>query len=104
MAVSKPTQFSSFSKNGQILPIEQATIPLTNIAYSYGFGVYETLKVRGGIVYFVDAHLERLQKSAEIIGLTHQFTNKEIKKYIAELLEKLQLTTPESACNIKMLL
>ncbi len=33
--------FKYFSKNGKILPIEQAVIPFSNIEYSYGFGVYE---------------------------------------------------------------
>lgn len=94
------SQFQFFSKNGQILPIEQAVIPLSNIEYSYGFGVYETLKVRHGILYFVDQHVERLFHSAEVIGLTHQFTKEQVKQYIQELVAKLST----DACNIKMLL
>jgi len=96
--------FPFFSKNGEILPSEQATIPLSNIEYSYGFGVYENLKVRHGIVYFTKQHIERLQKSAEIIGLTHQFSNEAIEQYLKELLEKLDLKEQDNACNIKMLL
>jgi branched-chain amino acid aminotransferase len=93
-------QFAFFSKNGHILPIEQAVIPLSNIEYSYGFGVYETLKVRHGILYFVDQHVERLFASAEIIGLEHSFAKEDVKRYIQELVSKLAI----DACNIKMLL
>lgn len=92
--------FDYFSKNGQILPMEQAVIPVSNIEYSYGFGVYESMKVRKGIVYFIDQHVERLFCSANIIGITHPFTPEEIKKYIEDLLSKLEV----DACNIKILL
>lgn len=97
------TQSPYFSKNGQILPISEAVMPLNNIEFSYGFGVYENIKVRNGIVYFVKQHIERLQKSAEIIGLTHPFTSNQIETYIQELLEKLELTK-DGSVNLKMLL
>jgi branched-chain amino acid aminotransferase len=98
------TQFPYFSKNGQILSIDQATMPLSNIAFSYGFGVYENIKVRNGIVYFVKQHIERLQKSAETISLLHPFKAEEIEKYLRELLEKLEITGEQSSSNIKILL
>jgi branched-chain amino acid aminotransferase len=99
-----PQQFPYFSKNGQILPIEHASMPLSNIEFSYGFGVYENIKVRNGVVYFTKQHIERLQNSADTIGLSHSFTVSEIEKYLQELLEKLAVTTEQSSCNIKMLL
>lgn len=77
--------FNYFSKNGQILPIAEATIPLSNIAYQYGFGVYENIKVRNQILYFVDQHLDRLFISAETIGLAHSFSKDQIKQYIKDL-------------------
>jgi len=97
-------QFNYFSKNGEILSIDQATIPLSNIEYSYGFGVYENLKVRHGIVYFVSQHIQRLLNSAKSIGLTHEFTKEAITTYITELIEKLDLKEPENACNLKLVL
>ena len=92
--------FGYFSKNGQILPINEATIPIENIEYSYGFGVYETIKVRNGVLYFASQHIDRLFKSAEIIGLFHPYGKAQIKTYLEDLIDKLK---PES-CNIKMLL
>ncbi|HSA83494.1 MAG TPA: aminotransferase class IV [Patescibacteria group bacterium] len=95
--------FPYFSKNGQILPIEQAVVPLFNIEFSYGFGVYENIKVRNGIAYFTKQHSERLLHSAEVIGLEHQFSSDQIEQYLKELLEKLELTT-DGSCNIKIVL
>src|SRR5258706_13260244 len=92
--------FAYFSKNGQILPIDQAVIPVSNIAYSYGFGVYESIKVRNNIIYFVDQHVERLFFSADVIGLKHPFTKEEIKKWIENLINDLQT----ESYNLKILL
>lgn len=94
------SQFPLFSKNGEILPIEQAVIPLNNIEYSYGYGVYESLKVRNGTLYFVTEHVERLQQSAKIIGIVHTFKSKEIEQFIKDLVAK----TPVESFNIKVLL
>lgn len=93
-------QFKSFSRNGQLLPFSQAVVPLTNINFQYGFGVYETLKIRNNILYFAKEHISRLLKSAEIISLDHPFESEEIAAHIASLIADNSL---ESA-NIKMLL
>lgn len=89
-----------FSKNGILLPLSVATIPLENIAYQYGFGVYETLKVRNKILYFAKQHIERLLQSAKIIGLKHRFTSLKINLYIQEVIQKNSVEN----CNIKILL
>lgn len=98
--------FQYFSKNGQILPHEQAQIPLSNIAYQYGFGVYETLKVRNNTLYFVDQHIDRLLHSAKLLELEHRYTKEEILNYISELIESVSKSSDTSlfSCNLKMLL
>lgn len=89
-----------FSKNGTLLPLSEATIPLENIAYQYGFGVYETLKVRGGILYFARQHIKRLLQSAKTIELKHIFISLKINLYIQEVVQKNDVKD----CNIKILL
>jgi branched-chain amino acid aminotransferase len=96
----KLMHYPHFSKNGQLLPSEQASVPLDNIAYSYGFGVYETMRVSGGIVYFMPDHLERLSGSAQEIGLEHGFSAEFISNAIQELIDANQA----EACNLKLLL
>ena len=89
-----------FSNNGVILPINQATIPLSSVEYSYGFGVYETIRVSAGHPYFLEEHIDRLARSAEVIGLEHPFSSSFIAASIIELIQKNKV----AACNIKVLL
>lgn len=89
-----------FSKNGEILPIDQAVVPIDDVAYSYGFGVYETLRVSNGIPYFIDQHAERLMASARAIELDHPFSAEFFINSVHELIEKNQISTG----NIKALL
>lgn len=92
--------FKFFSKNGKILPFEQAVIPITNLEYAYGFGVYETLRVEKKYAFFLQDHLERLLKSAEIIKLAHPFNIIQLTRDIQDLIYKLENET----YNLKILL
>jgi len=93
-------EFKYFSHNGTLKPVEEAVIPLSNIEYQYGFGVYESIRVAGGTPRFLDDHLARLQESARAIGLEHSFSNSSIYGIVRELIEKNEVET----CNLKLLL
>ncbi len=89
-----------FSKNGKILPIQEAVIPLSSIEYAYGFGVYEIIRVSSGIIYFLSDHLERLTESAKIIELDHQFSDIFIEKAVLDFISIIDT----KSFNIKILL
>jgi len=89
-----------FSHNGKILPVKKAKIAIDNIEFTYGFGVYENLRVRKGKIFFADEHVERLFKSAEMIELDHDFNFEQIKTWVEKLIKKNKLED----CNIKVLL
>jgi len=93
-------EFKYFSKNGELLPIEKAVVPLSNVEYQYGFGVYENIRVHDGAPYFLKDHIERLEESARIIGLAHSFDGAFVGKSIAKLTEK----NGRESYNIKILL
>lgn len=93
-------EFKYFSRNGELLPIADAQVSLSNIEYSYGFGVYESVRVSNGVKYFIEDHIGRLMESARIIGLTHTFTTESVSDAITELLAKNEVET----CNVKILL
>ena len=92
--------FKYFSQNGKILPIEQAVIPISNIEYGYGFGVYENIRISNGVIYFLKDHTDRLLESAKIIGLTHSFDEEIIKNSILDLIKNYKTET----FNLKILL
>lgn len=92
--------FQLFSLNGKIFSADQALISVNNLEFTYGFGVYETMKVRKDILYFPEQHIERLMYSAKCIGLEHHFASKQVIQYIKDLVAKIHV----DACNIKILL
>lgn len=89
-----------FSRNGQVLPANEAVVPLSDIAYAYGFGVYENVRVSHGAAQFMQQHCRRLMESARIIDLQHSFSPELIARSAGELIAKNKVDT----CNIKILL
>lgn len=94
------SQFQIFSQNGVILPIEDAHVSLLNIEYSYGYGVYETLKVRNKKLYFIEYHIERLEHSAKTLEISLPFSNQTIQTFLVDFVSQLQT----DSCNIKIVL
>lgn len=89
-----------FLHNNQLLPITQANLPLDNIEFSYGFGVYETLRVRNTQAVFIHEHIERLFYSAQIIGIEHTFDTQYVFNAVNQLLQKNNI----EVANLKVLL
>jgi branched-subunit amino acid aminotransferase/4-amino-4-deoxychorismate lyase len=88
------------SLNGRLIPAGEAVTGVDDIDFAYGYGVYETLKVRKKIVYFPGLHAERLLFSASVIALAHNFTVREVEDWIRRLVAA---NAAEDA-NIKVLL
>jgi branched-chain amino acid aminotransferase len=86
--------------NGKLIKAKDAKIGVDSIEFTYGFGVYENLKVRNRKVYFLVEHVERLFYSAGQIGLSHNFTPDQIEEWILELVKK----NKTDVANVKMLL
>ncbi len=92
--------YTYFSRNGEVLPISEATVPLGDIHYAYGFGVYETIRVSQARPRFLEAHCKRLMESARIIALGHSFS----PEFVAQSTEDLIIKNEVENCNIKILL
>jgi branched-chain amino acid aminotransferase len=89
-----------FSRNGQLLTIDKAVVPLDSVEYSYGFGVYETIRVTKSIPNFLNEHCARLMASAAAIGLEHLYESEIVQTAAADLLTANKV----EACNLKILL
>ncbi|MFA5352875.1 MAG: aminotransferase class IV [Thermodesulfovibrionales bacterium] len=55
--------------NDRIVPIAEAKISVLDHGFLYGDGIYETLRVYDGVVFMFDEHIQRLFRSATLIGL-----------------------------------
>jgi branched-chain amino acid aminotransferase len=92
--------FPLYSHNGNIVDFKEAVVPLSRVEYSYGFGVYETIRVNKTVPLFIKEHSLRLIKSASIIGLEHTYDEYSITSAVQNLINKNKI----EACNIKILL
>ncbi|MDD9952906.1 MAG: aminotransferase class IV [Candidatus Woesearchaeota archaeon] len=88
------------SKNGQLIPVTEGVVPVDNLAFTYGYGVYESMKVRHGHLFFPELHVQRLRDSAAVLGMQVRWKDNEILGFVHELVADIG----EDAYNIKMLL
>lgn len=77
--------------NGQIMPLQQAQVPVLDRGFLFGDAVYEGLHLANGRVRFLDAHFARLRRSlAEL-----QITGVDLDR----LRQRLQATIAASECR-----
>jgi branched-chain amino acid aminotransferase len=74
--------------NGQILPAHQASIPVYDHGLLYGDGVFEGLRFYYGKTFMLQAHLDRLQRSADAIALTLPYSMQQIQHAIEQLIQQ----------------
>jgi branched-chain amino acid aminotransferase len=55
--------------DGRVVPAAEATVPLLDDGFLRGDAVFDTVLVRRGRTHAVDAHLARLRRSAEAVGI-----------------------------------
>jgi D-alanine transaminase len=70
--------------NGQFLPLAEASVSIEDRGFQFGDGVYEVIRTYGGRPFKLDAHLERLNRSAEAIGLRQPYSLERWADYIVE--------------------
>lgn len=68
--------------NNKLVPKNNALISVFDHGFLYGDGVYETLRAYKGVVFKFDEHIERLFRSASMIGLKIPKVPHEIKKAV----------------------
>ncbi len=73
--------------NDKVVPLAEARVSVLDHGFLYGDGVYETMRVYGGVVFMLEEHLARLEKSASLIELKLPKSPRQIKLAIFETLE-----------------
>ncbi|MFO7952644.1 MAG: D-amino-acid transaminase [Bacillota bacterium] len=74
--------------NGEVCNLEEAKVPVEDRGFLFGDGVYEVIKIYNGKPFYLESHLERLQRSAEAISIPLSYSLAELRKHIAGLVEK----------------
>jgi len=70
--------------NGRFLSLEQTMVSVEDRGFQFGDGVYEVIRTYRGIPFQLDAHLARLERSAEAIRLTMPYQARDWRGFVAE--------------------
>jgi len=71
-------------RNGQIVPLEQATVSVFDHGLLYGDGVFEGIRFYNGRAFRLQAHLERLFLSARAIALSIPYSIEQLTYAVIE--------------------
>lgn len=70
--------------NGKFVSESQAKISPFDHGFLYGDGIYETLRTYNGIVWHLEAHLDRLYQSADLLHLKLSWPKRRVCTWIEE--------------------
>lgn len=74
--------------NGKIVDRTEVTVDLEDRGYQFGDGVYEVIRVYGGVLFTIQEHLERMAASAKAIQVKMPYTIAEMTEQIKQLIEE----------------
>lgn len=86
------------SVNGEIAPAGEAKISVLDNGFTFGDGVYETLRTYGGRPFHLDRHLSRLRASAAMLAIDIPRGDAALAADLDRLLER--AANPESYIRI----
>lgn len=86
--------------NGEYLPKEQAVVPIEDRGFMLGDGIYEVTTTYSGRFFQLEAHLERLERSAREIDLHLPVGRSELAAIHRELLDRNHL--PEATIYVQV--
>lgn len=70
--------------DGALVPTQDAKVSVFDHAFLYGDGIFETFRVADGLVFRMEPHLDRLERSAAAIALALPLPRAELRQAILE--------------------
>lgn len=70
--------------NGQFLPLAETKVSVEDRGFQFGDGIYEVVRTYGGRPFRLHAHLDRLDRSAQALGITLPYGRREWTAWIEE--------------------
>jgi len=86
--------------NGRFLPLADATVSIEDRGFQFGDGVYEVIRTYHGRPFEVEAHLARLDRSAQAIQLPQPYSSARWSQLILEGIER--AAYPESKIYLQV--
>jgi branched-chain amino acid aminotransferase len=77
--------------NGKFVPAAEATVSVFDRSFVYGDGVFEGIEVENGGIFKLDAHVERLYRSAAFLRIPIPMPKSEMREAIVEVVRRSEL-------------
>lgn len=74
--------------NGQFLPLADATVSIEDRGFQFGDGIYEVIRTYGGRPFELEAHLARLDRSAQALDLRQPYSRQQWAQHIREAIQR----------------
>lgn len=86
--------------NNRFLPLDDASLPVNDLGYQRGYGIFDFLRVAGETPLYMEDHLSRFFYSANEMHLPVKQTKEELKNIILQLINANRL--PYSGIRIML--
>lgn len=77
--------------NGKFVPAAEATVSVFDRSFVYGDGVFEGIEVENGGIFKLDAHVDRLYRSAVFLRIAIPMSKDEMREAIIEVVRRSDL-------------
>jgi len=84
--------------NDQFVASDNATLHINDLAIQRGYGIFDFFRVRDNILIYVEDHLDRFFRSAEIMHLSVPYSKETFLTILKDLIQKNNL--PEACIKI----
>ncbi|WP_135819802.1 aminotransferase class IV [Halostella litorea] len=73
--------------DGELVPADEATVSVRDRGFRYGDAAFETVRAYGGEVFEWSAHLDRLHRTCETLGIDHGVSDADLRVRVQEVLD-----------------
>ncbi len=74
--------------NGRFVPLAEAVVSIEDRGFQFGDGIYEVIRTYRGRPFELDAHLARLERSADALDLVSPHSRHQWAQYVEEGLKR----------------
>jgi len=74
--------------NGRFLPLADATVSVEDRGFQFGDGIYEVIRTYDGRPFELEAHLARLDRSAQALDLRQPYSRQEWTQFATEAIQR----------------
>jgi D-alanine transaminase/branched-chain amino acid aminotransferase len=86
--------------NGQIVPLQEANLNITDLGLLRGYGIFDFFKAVNGQTVFMEDHLDRFERSAKLMHLELPYSREQLRSAILTLVQ----LNPQPLLGIKLIL